>query len=83
MFYLMRQHGHWSDFQFKVLPWPALNAAKNESAVVDFSHQTSAMDPKISSDNYSEYFLDSNKPTPKEEEYTCYLCNATYEKGIL
>lgn len=41
------------------------------------------MDPKTSADNYSEYFLDSNQPMPKEEEYTCYLCNATYEKGIL
>ena len=37
------------------------------------------MDPKPSSDNFPEFLLENQ---PKEEEFNCYLCSATYEKGI-
>lgn len=38
------------------------------------------MDSKYSADTYTDYFLE-NQSMAKEEEYTCYLCNASYEKG--
>lgn len=41
------------------------------------------MDSKLSPENCGDYFSNVDEAMPEGREYTCYLCSASYEKGIL